>query len=596
MPPTTKPANKPAAKPAAPAKPAALPKQPSFADRSVVHPTVEARVCDGDGALTEDQAKLLLRWQTRQECFDQLRAKNARLKSPGDIAFEADFTDLEGNGVKCWNNCRNRPFDLDHAKELAQVILNRGWAGPTTMPGKTINGEPAIIGRTGIILSGQHSLIGFILACQDWRRDEYWRTLWPTPPVLEKLLVFGIDESQDILKTFDNVRARKASDTFYTSDIFQALPPAGRKECSRMLEAALKLLWKRLGCGESKHEHYQTIDASYNLLNRHKRLNECIKHLFETNEDRQISNLRLSAGQCAAAMYLMASSVSDGETYRNDAQPDERLLNFDRWARAEEFFTLLASGADFKPVRDALGKLFVPGEGIGGRVVEKLAVLALAWQKFGVEGVDPTVKDCSLESLYDRDPQGNITGLSNAPTFGGIDRGEKPEPREADVPPEEVEQSKEEIRRAKAAEMVAAASAVREGAIPTGAQQLRDEWNGLRDAFPARPVIAKFGALYRSYFEDAERIGKALDRQCLKHPDGMRIQFSPDEIEEVVAALRAKRVNVAVCDREGKELYPAAAPRPNGAKLVATRTPPAKPVNGKAAAAKAPTRKPAAKK
>lgn len=565
--------------------------------------------------ITPALARQILGWEDEDAYAARLMKANPKLKpeqckfrDPDDKAGWADpkiaavpawdMLDLNGKPIKLWNNCRNRPFDAEHSAMLRQVILNKGWAGPSGC-GDTLNGEPVIVGATGIVISGQHTLYAVATAEQEWTiNHEHWSALWPDgPPQIEKLVVCGVAETQNILKTLDNIRPRRAADTFATSDLYCDLPPKGKQECSRMLEAALKMLWKRLGCADDKYEHYQTIDASYNLLARHPRLNDvidkvggAIKAIFDVNADRQLSKLKLSAGQCAAAMYLMGVSGSDFDGYYNAEKRDESVLDFSRWEKAEEFFTLLAAGEDFDVVRKALGDLFVPGESIGGRVIEKLAVLAKAWQAFGVEGRNPTVDDCSLADDYDRDVQGNITGLSKAATFGGIDRGEKPEPiGEEEVPPAEVEKTKAQLRKERAAEMVNVRA--KSDRIPTGAQQLRDEINALKDWFPARPLITKHGALYRAYFEDAERIAKALDRQYLNHPDGSRIQFSPDEIEEVVAALRAKRINVACCDKDGNELFAAPATPPA---TEPTRKPAPK-ANGKAAS-KPPTRKPVAKK
>ena len=154
--------------------------------RKVVYPELTIRPLSGDNRLYAEQAKELLGW------------------TPLGQEEKGHYTllDAMGNRVRCVNNDRNRPFDESHARKLAQDILNGHWK---------LNGESIIVGKTGLILSGQHRLAALVYAWQLWgstAQGNHWSSKWEQEPSIETLLVCGIDESPEVTRTLDNVKPR----------------------------------------------------------------------------------------------------------------------------------------------------------------------------------------------------------------------------------------------------------------------------------------------------------------------------------------------------------------------------------------------------
>jgi len=83
--------------------------------------------------MTPDQAKKLLGWSQESE----------------HIKFGSNYLLLDeyGEKVRCYNNVTNRPLYPNIYKTLRQEHLRKKWQ---------MNGEPVIIGRTGLILNDPH--------------------------------------------------------------------------------------------------------------------------------------------------------------------------------------------------------------------------------------------------------------------------------------------------------------------------------------------------------------------------------------------------------------------------------------------------------
>lgn len=428
--------------------------------RDIIYPNPEPK-CYWEGAegpITCALAKQLIGWESEPEYTARMIQEDPSIK-PEAAMFGDDFfmRDLNGHKVRCWNNAHNRPFGEETAKEYAQSILKRDWAGPTTMPGETVNGETIIIGRTGQVTSGQHRLIGLILACMMWAgKDKLkWEVYWPTEPVMESLLFFGASEDPRVTRSLDNVRPRTTADVIYTSNIFKGLKSTEHKECARMLAKALDFLWVRTGVNEEgKATVYQTHSESLNFHERHPRLLDCVKHIFEENADRSLSNVKaheeskgisLSPGTCAGMLYLMGCSSSDGDLYRNMEVRSEKKLAWDNWERACEFWVELSGGqGEGKVIRAALNTL-IDEDGKEGRQVEKVTLLTKAWLMFNAN--DPIeFEDPPLKYVI----RNGTVHLDEWPSLGGIDIGptKKVEPKAPTK--EEIEAAKLDKRRAAA--------------------------------------------------------------------------------------------------------------------------------------------------
>ena len=381
------------------AKPTLVPPAPKT--RETVYEKVSVKLRAGDSALTCDDAKKLLGWTPE----------------PEGSTFAEDYllTDLHGKKIRCSNNGHNRPFDRGLALLWAQEILNRRWR---------LNGETLIIGKTGETISAQHRLAGLILATQEWEmnRDE-WSHLWETPPVLESIIVFGIDEGDGTVNTIDTGRPRSLSDVlFRTSDLFASITKESeRKQVCRMAGYAIKLLKYRVGAGK-----ITTHSDSLDFVSRHPRLLNCVADVWseDSGKDRKIGRF-LSPGYFAALLYLMGCSATDPKTYAGTGAepPNEKSLDWSKEDKAWDFVVAIASGsADVAPLRTALGMMLNSDELSDDGVTslpEKMGLVIKAWNLFSA-GKPLKSDEITVTSTID---DNGIRRLTEVPTIGGIDRG-----------------------------------------------------------------------------------------------------------------------------------------------------------------------------
>ena len=445
--------------------------KPATVVRPIKHPEPKLYLRIGDKAVTVEQAKELLGWETEGEYATRRIHDNPRLKAgTKDTTYGEDYTLLcAEEKVRCFNNAGNREYIPSQAAKIRQDILTGNWR---------LNGENMIIGRTGLVVSCQHRLIGFILA--EWERlngpnAANWQKRWPDPLTLETCLAVGFPEDPDTLKTLDNTAARTLGDIYMSMGLFDDVKvqeegkwlPASRKakaELCRMLDAATDLLWRRLGANESQAHKYQTHSESERFLQSHKRLILCVKHLWTENQNRGISHpdLRLSPGQCAAACYLMGCSATDYSDYHTKDEPGDKHMDWQHWDRARQFWSELAG--DKPPCRQV--RLAIKGlkdeTELSGRMVEKLMVCAKAWDQYK-QGKKPDQQDCEL--MMD-----DAGGLEEWPSFGGPDLGPKKPKAETEAVPGEEDRKAEagRIRAEKLQASVDKAKATHAGAREHG--------------------------------------------------------------------------------------------------------------------------------
>ena len=410
--------------PVAPTPPTPPPPPPALIalpNLPVMYPVVEIveySTTSPKGPLTIADMKSLLGWDTQEEYQERRVAEekakgNTTAKPEHFLLTDGTYRDtdggiipvhcknLAGKNVVCRYNAHNRPFDQGWCDSLVHTILHGQWAGPFTIPGETVNGETIRVSRYGRVLSGQHQMTACILAGEklakarangvdhpDDPRYPVWRK--HSEPFLETIVVRGMSEDPRVLMTVDYVKPRTAADVFYTSEVFKSCTPSERKELCRMLASAVDMLWTRTAA-----KGYRTHPEIVGFLDRHRKLLKCVEHLFANNSPaggRKVSKLHLSPGQCSALMYLQASSGTsegDSDVYRNEEPaPSEKSIDWSEWEKADEFWTLLAGGADFIVVREALTLLAQSrpssdeNQGLGGDPAEKLAILAAAWERW----------------------------------------------------------------------------------------------------------------------------------------------------------------------------------------------------------------------
>ncbi len=560
-------------------KPTPKPK-PKAENRPVEYPVITVNgvpIPDKALIIDEQRAKDLLGWETEADCAKRLTAADPKLKA-ARIQYGDNFLlfDLAKNKVRCERNSHNRPFDETHCDRLSQDILDGHYQ---------LNGETIIINLYADLDSGQHRLIGLVKACEKWRASPKGTyPAWPdSPPVIRSLVVCGTSADPAVLRTIDNVKPRSLTDVFYTSPLFAKLNPPERKECSRMMDYAVDLLWKRLGMDSiGGQKVFQTHSTSIEFADTHPRIQQAIKHVFEENkEGRAISSLRISAGHAAAMQYLMAASGNDdaAETYLASYPRTEKQLDLGLWEKAEEFITELAAvdreedadgnivgfTGELAPVVESLVNLVDPDgeDGAMGRNIEKLATLTLGWIAWRDKGKIEHA-DLDLTDNYLKDPATNVTRFVNEPTLGGPDKGSGKAGADAKLAQQQIEQAKEEARAAKVAKMDAKAKGKEAAAGPalTQAQAMAKELTGQFDAIaaanPGVLIIVK-SALgnYTAWLDAATTVATAAGSKPKEHPASKLPQFliPAAEFDSLCAKLQAEghRVGIALYDGATKQ-------------------------------------------
>lgn len=390
-------------------------------EREILYPNPTSDVCRGDTAITAEDAKQLLGWEEVSE---------------GGGHYVREVYALAKVRVRCTNNVTNRPLYKSVVQTLKQEILRRRWQ---------FNGEAIIIGKTGLLLNGQHTLLALVLANLEWEADqERWSDYWTTPPTIDKVVTSGVDEGDATVNTMDTCKPRSLTDVLCRSEYFSTLKDNERRSAARMTDYAVRLLWYRTGAGLDAFAPRRTHAESLAFLDAHPRLLEAVKHVHgEEGTERRISRY-MGPGYAAGLMYLMACSETDPTEYRKMAYPDESALNFDLWDKAADFIVLLASaGNETSAVRTVMARSIEDG---GLSNAERWGIVSNAWLTY--KDGDPITKT-SIQLEYADDDEGSRR-LVEHPSVGGIDLGD----------PSTVDESmlilndpcKEEIERAAAKE------------------------------------------------------------------------------------------------------------------------------------------------
>ena len=585
----------------------------ALADRPVIYPDVEVFLCDGrrDGGgellpghkdrVTASFMKAVLSWETEAEFAARKDGEEPDKRGKVKWTFGDDprtehgepvllLTDLEGNRVCCWNNTLNRRFDRDRCLAYAQDKLNRCWAdsangGTVTLkdpdgaelpplPQLTINGETMVISRTGRCLSLQHRAIALIFAEQirNGAHKDHWHTLWPEEVSEEAILVVGVSDDPKVARTIDDIMPRSSTDTIETGQTFADSRPEDKHELSKMLAAATEVVWKRTRVGEDEFAGHLTHSAGDAFRDRHRKLTDCVRHVFAENRGRTISLLTGSAGRLAGLMYLFAASRSDGKKYRKPdsaADRSEDDLSFSAkakmppdaarlfgkaeapvWEVAQRFVSRLADNRS--PLSAAIaGKLAsMAGEGESGASTdERTAVLCLAWNAFS-EGKDASKDDLKIEYVGD----GPDRRIAEHPNVGGIDLGKD---SKVDRPMTKAEEEQAEADKRQAADRKRAddlaAKLAQNQAAPNG---IMDKFNRAAKAHPGFTLIMRTPAgTLASWGEHASAIRKALSLpNGVKSPDGVdRLTLTEKDLQAGLPKMLAAGMRVALVEEVGTD-------------------------------------------
>ena len=390
----------------------------------ILYPTIQVcgvEIPPDQFIITAEQAKAWLGWEEEPE---------------GGNWGDDYFFKLGKVKIRLNNNKGNRAYKAKHAAALCQDILNGCWQ---------MNCENIIIGRTGRVLSGQHRLLSLILAVEEWagKNKMHWKEYHKKEPVIKSLWVVGCEESQAVVQTLDNVQPRTLADVIQATGVFSENPEK-QEACAKVLENAVKFLWKRTGKNYHPFKHHQTHSSSLEFVNNHPKLLDSIKYI--TGEPGPAVRKWLPPGMAAAVHYLMASSASNVDAYRAADTQSEESMDFSLEEKATEFWGCLLTGApDTKPVGEYIGWLGNQDDGQQASQPEIRSVLAKAWSVFS-QGHDVTKADLKLEFTHD---DYGFRTLPEESIFGGIDLGPDYGKSEDDDTEEEPEQVKEEIKKGK---------------------------------------------------------------------------------------------------------------------------------------------------
>lgn len=344
-----------------------------------VYEEISVSVCYGKDALTSQTCKELLGWKEVE----------------GSEEFH--FKDRNGKKIRCRNNESNRPLSTSDCEKLAQSQLYGQWEE---------NGETIIIGAEGTVLDGQHSMIANVLATQDWEKDPEKYPI-KGPPKLKKIVVTGIDESDRVVNTINTGRSRSLADVIYRSQYFSDMNPKERKSISRSTSYAVRLLMQRLG-DSNAFAPIRTLDEMLHVLDTYPRLLQAVHHAWVEGGEEFIF-----PGYGGCLVFLMGVSATDPMKFIQE--PCQESLDFSNWDAALEFYTLMAAGAKvMAPLVKAFSELTKDEEGLGVSRLERIGLIAKAWNQWKKRG-----KLSRISLRYLEEDGGKV--LVDFPSVGGID-------------------------------------------------------------------------------------------------------------------------------------------------------------------------------
>ena len=401
-------------------------------DLPVIYPEVSCYMLTGDDAMDAARAQELLGWKSETE-DDQF----------GD---DYDFKDFNDVKVRCTLNRKNRPLNESWAYTIAQDIINRHWK---------LNGETIVVGKYASVLSGQHRMIGLILADQVFQKkadgNPRLAELWPESKIkIDVVLVTGIEETGEVTRTLDNVRPRTLADVLFCDDsVFGSVKAKERTKLTRMVDYSVRLLWQRMGADRDAFHPKRTHSEALDFIARHGHVMQAVKHIWKEDPDGKAARaLTVPPGTCAAMLYLMGGSDSEYDKYhhaRLEGNASERRMTWSAWDKACEFWgTLLkefrgdakmGTKTGMEAVRQAIASCLDPMSGTGVVTREMvLMILIKAWLRWKL-GLPITLDAVQLEFKTLEDSGERV--LAESPLeIGGVDIPPKFELKE-DAPPEE---------------------------------------------------------------------------------------------------------------------------------------------------------------
>lgn len=402
--------------------------------------TIEVEVFQGAGRLTVEKAKELIGWTV-------VGPSSKGQKGTGD-SYTGPFhcRDVEGNKILLANNATNRPFRPGLAKRYGNDMLRRKWF---------LNGESIVFDWRGQCQSGQHRLVGFIMA-EEMRRkgaagDSRYAWIarhWKGPIVIDALVVRGISDESQVIDSIDQGQKRTLGDVIYRAELFgdpKDLGPMGdakviasdatMRKLANILGGAARLVWLRAGGRTVSTAPHFPVSEAMEFISSHEKLKDIVLAVFNLDGGTKMGGGKISRylpmGYASGLWYLMAVSGSDPEAYElgvRDGRGAESL-DFSMETNAKLFWEKLASGlnmTDGDPiyvVREALRGMDKGSADSRDEVVGMIIKAFNLWldgvdKKGEYKGRKVTPKDLKVRRIPD--DQGRLK-LAEDPRLGGID-------------------------------------------------------------------------------------------------------------------------------------------------------------------------------
>lgn len=331
-----------------------------------------------------------------------------------------DMYDTWGRPVVLKNNALNRPARPRKVAKLKQDLLNHRVV---------LNGESMIVGETGLTLSCRHRLVALCLSYEEWAgwenadpplppdfepteeqraRHARWRKAWgDTEPYWETVLVSGVAETPEVIRTLDDTEARTAADVMATDPALygtraESGKGADRQKCIKTLTMAMAFVRQRTGEDSEEVDPFHaelTNSEVVEFQRRHAWLRDAVEHVVTEDKPPRgaggegLIQRYTGLGAASGLLYLMAAAATDGPVYRRGDPPSEAVIDFALRDRALAFWAELAGGrlpaltdlrrptrfADGTPMPGAVdGPIFARGAGTGTRA-ERQGALVRAW-------------------------------------------------------------------------------------------------------------------------------------------------------------------------------------------------------------------------
>jgi hypothetical protein len=342
----------------------------------------------------------------------------------------AEFTDRYGKRIRCLKNIKNRYYEHRLAESWMYEMLRRKWK---------FVGESIVFDKQGYQHEGRHRLVGLVLANQEWEIDskrpkdeQLWQGYWKEPPVIDCLVVMGIDaEDADVHGTG---KPRSSEDVLYRSDWLNNInPPHVRQKYAKALTKAAKFLWDRTAQQISAEERYgEGFKLSHSELKdfiaNHPKLVAATKFIMEENDGKEAPEglvQYLNLGYCAGLLYLMGCSTTDPSDATNPKRYDvvltEKALDWKHWDTAQEFWVdLCNNSANLEGLTSNLIEYAKdPLLTVGYRTNLTMMAIIKAWNLYS-DGKKIKEADCKVEEDTNELGQRSIIEHS---LVGGIDTG-----------------------------------------------------------------------------------------------------------------------------------------------------------------------------